>query len=180
MSLTDTSRYISLLLRHKPQVAGLTLDPHGWAEVDALIAAVNKTHPLTREMLEEIVRADEKGRYSFSEDGTRIRANQGHSVPVDVWLAKKTPPALLYHGTAEKYTSAIETQGLLPRTRLYVHLSPDRETAVKVGKRHGTPVVYSVDAAKMTTDGYDFYVSENGVWLTKAVPPRYLSRLDEK
>ena len=180
MSLTDTSRYISLLLRHKPQVAGLTLDPHGWAEVDALITAVNKTHPLTRETLEEIVRADEKGRYSFSEDGTRIRANQGHSVPVDVGLAKKTPPALLYHGTAEKYTPAIETQGLLPRTRLYVHLSHDRETAVKVGKRHGAPVVFLVNAAQMTTDGFDFYLSENGVWLTKAVPPRYLSRLDEK
>ena len=180
MSLTDTSRYISLLLRHKPQVAGLTLDPHGWVAVDALIAAVNKTHPLTRETLEEIVRADEKGRYSFSEDGTRIRANQGHSVPVDVGLAKKTPPALLYHGTSEGSLTAIEREGLLPRSRLYVHLSVDAHTAARVGARHGKPTVLVVDATKMTTDGYDFYVSENGVWLTKAVPPRYLSRLDEK
>ncbi len=179
MSLTDTSRYISLLLRHKPQVAGITLDAHGWAEVDALIAAVNKTHPLTRETLEKIVSEDEKGRYAFSEDGRRIRACQGHSIPVDVELRRETPPAVLYHGTAEKYTSAIEAQGLLPRTRLYVHLSPDRATAVKVGSRHGTPVVYAVDTAKMTTDGYDFYISENGVWLTKAVPVKYLTRLSD-
>lgn len=179
MSLTDTSRYISLILRHKPEVAGMTLDAHGWAEVDALIAAVNKTHPLTLEVLKEIVRNDPKGRYAFSEDGKRIRARQGHSVPVDAELQKATPPAVLYHGTAEKSVAAIEKEGLLPRTRLYVHLSPDRETAIHVGKRHGTPVVFVVNAEKMTTDGYDFYLSENGVWLTKAVPAGYLTRLPD-
>lgn len=177
MSLQNTSKYISLILRHKPEVIGITLDEHGWANVDELIAGVSKTHPLTTELLEEIVRTDEKQRYSFNEDHTLIRANQGHSIPVDVGLPEMVPPALLYHGTGEKYVASIDAQGLLPKSRLYVHLSPDVETARKVGARHGRPVIYTVDADAMYRDGHVFYRSVNGVWLTKSVPARYLQKI---
>ncbi len=177
MSLKNTSKYISLILRHKPEVIGITLDEYGWADVKELIEGVNKTHPLTMELLEEIVRTDEKQRYSFNEDKTKIRANQGHSVPVDVELQEKQPPEVLYHGTGEKYTGSIEKQGLLPRSRLYVHLSRDKETAMAVGRRHGSPVIYTVMAGQMHRDGYQFFLSANGVWLTKEVPVRYLHRI---
>lgn len=176
MTLTRISRYISLILRHKPEAAGITLDEHGWANVDELIAGVNKTHPLTMEVLQEIVRTDEKQRYSFSEDGTLIRANQGHSIPVDVELPELEPPKILYHGTGRKYVESIDRQGLLPKSRLYVHLSADQETAVNVGQRHGIPVVYTIQAEAMFKDGYLFYRSVNGVWLTKAVPVQYLEK----
>ena len=122
------------------------------------------------DILEEIVRSDEKQRYSFSEDGTKIRANQGHSIQVDVELPVTEPPETLYHGTAQRFAASIEVQGLLPQSRLYVHLSPDPETAEKVGQRHGQPVIYLVDAGQMHRDGYLFYLSANGVWLTKVVP----------
>ena len=172
----STSKFISLILRHKPEVIGITLDEHGWARVDELIAGVNRTRPLDLAGLEEIVRTDEKRRYSFNEDKTKIRANQGHSVPVDVELEAVTPPKLLYHGTGGKYVDSIEAQGLIPKTRLYVHLSGDYETAFKVGARHGKPRIYQVHAGKMAADGYVFYRSVNGVWLTKSVPPKYLTR----
>ena len=176
MTLKRISRYISLILRHKPEAAGITLDEHGWANVDELIAGVNKTHPLTMKVLQEIVRTDEKQRYSFSEDGTLIRANQGHSIPVDVELPELEPPKILYHGTGKKYVESIDRQGLLPKSRLYVHLSADQETAVNVGQRHGIPVVYTIQAETMSKDGYLFYRSVNGVWLTKAVPVQYLEK----
>ena len=176
MTLTQTSRYISLILRHKPETIGITLDEHGWANVDELIAGVSRTHPLTLELLQEIVRTDEKQRYSFNEDKTLIRANQGHSIPVDVELPELEPPAILYHGTGQKYVESIDRQGLLPKSRLYVHLSTDRDTAMKVGKRHGTPVIYTIQAGKMFADGYLFYRSVNGVWLTKEVPIEYLTK----
>ncbi len=179
MSLTETSKYISLILRHKPDVIGITLDEHGWADVDQLIEGVNKTHPLTRQMLAEIVRTDEKQRYSFNEDQTKIRANQGHSIPVDVELAEEIPPAVLYHGTGEKYVSSIDCQGLLAKSRLYVHLSKDIPTALKVGRRHGRPVIYQIDCRQMVKDGYKFYLSANGIWLTAHVPPAYLKKLAE-
>jgi putative RNA 2'-phosphotransferase len=177
MSVKNTSKYISLILRHQPEVIGITLDEHGWADVNQLIEGVNKTHPLTKELLEEIVRTDEKQRYSFNEDHTKIRANQGHSIPVDVELKEAEPPEELYHGTGEKYTGSIEKQGLIPKSRLYVHLSKDTETAVKVGQRHGKPVVYTVMAGEMYRDGYQFFLSANGVWLTKEVPVRYLHKI---
>ena len=132
------------------------------------------------EMLEEIVKTDNKQRYSFNEDKTLIRANQGHSIPVDVELEEKTPPDILYHGTGLKYTESIDRQGLIPKSRLYVHLSADYDTAVKVGQRHGKPVVYQVKAGKMTADGYKFYLSVNGVWLTKRVLPEYLLKTVQK
>lgn len=179
MSLIDTSRFISLILRHKPEVIGITLDAHGWARVDELIAGVSRTRPLTLEMLVEIVEKDSKRRYSFSEDRTLIRANQGHSVDVDVELEEREPPSVLYHGTAQKYTDSIEAMGLVPRSRLYVHLSSDADTAREVGARHGTPVVYTVDAAAMNDEGYRFFISENGVWLTEHVPTKFLTRIDK-
>ena len=176
-SMKSTSKFISLILRHKPEVIGITLDDHGWADTKELIEGVNKTHPLTMEMLEEIVRTDEKQRYSFNEDKTRIRANQGHSIPVDADLAELEPPEVLYHGTGEKSVPSIEKQGLRPMSRLYVHLSKDAATARTVGSRHGKPVVYIVLAGEMHRDGYPFFLSANGVWLTREVPVRYLQRI---
>ena len=172
-----TSKFISLILRHKPEAIGITLDEHGWAEVQELIAGVNRTYPLDMAGLEKIVAEDEKQRYSFNEDKTLIRANQGHSIPVDVELAEAAPPEVLYHGTGEKFAASIDAQGLVPKSRLYVHLSKDVETATKVGSRHGRPVVYEVASGKMRRDGIRFFLSANGVWLTKTVPPEYLRRL---
>ena len=167
-----------MILRHNPGVVGITLDEHGWADVSDLIDGINNTgnHSIDMETLEEIVRTDEKQRYSFNEDHSLIRANQGHSIPVDVELEEKIPPEMLWHGTGEKYVSSIDQQGLIPKSRLYVHLSSDTETARKVGGRHGKPVIYTVDCKKMTEDGYKFFLSANGIWLTKAVPPEYLGR----
>ena len=173
-----TSRYISLLLRHRPDIAGITLDEHGWAGVSELIQGVNRTQPLTMEMLESIVETDNKQRYSFNEDKTLIRANQGHSIQVDVELERREPPEKLWHGTGEKYIESIEEKGLISKSRLYVHLSSDYETAVTVGQRHGKPVVYEVDAKKMYRDGHVFYLSVNKVWLTKYVPALYLRKME--
>ena len=177
--LRNTSKFISLILRHKPETIGITLDEHGWADVQKLIEGINRTgeHIIDTDLLEEIVRTDEKQRYSFNEDHTLIRANQGHSIPVDVELEEKTPPDVLYHGTGEKYVASIDVQGLIPKSRLYVHLSSDLETAKKVGSRHGKPVIYEVNCRKMTEDGYQFYISANQVWLTKKVPVKYLKKL---
>lgn len=159
MGLKEKSKFISLILRHKPETIGISLDEHGWADVRKMILGISAAgnHHLSEELLEEIVRTDEKQRYFFNEDHTLIRANQGHSIPVDVELERKTPPAVLYHGTGEKYTDSIDVQGLIPKSRLYVHLSSDTETAKKVGNRHGKPVVYTVDCEAMTADGYPFY-----------------------
>lgn len=176
MNINETSKFISLILRHKPETIGISLDEHGWADVDELIAGISRTHELNKDILEEIVRTDDKQRYSFNEDKTLIRANQGHSIPVDVELDEVKPPEELWHGTGEKYVLSIDRQGLLPKSRLYVHLSKDEETAVKVGKRHGKPVLYIVKAGKMYRDGYKFYLSKNGVWLTKGVPVKYLTK----
>ena len=129
-------------------------------------------------VLEEIVETDNKQRYSFNEDKSLIRANQGHSIPVDVELEEKIPPEILWHGTGEKYVSSIDIQGLIPKSRLYVHLSKDSDTAVNVGKRHGRPVLFIVKSGDMYRDGYKFYLSRNGVWLTKNVPAKYLEKTE--
>lgn len=176
-NITKTSRYISLILRHKPEVIGIRLDKHGWASVTELIQGVNKTHPIDMNLLEEIVATDEKQRYAFNADKSLIRANQGHSVPVDVELEEIEPPEHLWHGTATKYVEDIDRSGLIAKSRLYVHLSSSKETAVTVGSRHGTPVVYRVASGKMHRDGsFRFFRSANGVYLVKHVPPHYLSR----
>lgn len=175
--LVRASRFLSLVLRHKPEAAGIQLDAHGWADVSELLRGIHQRHPLTFEQLEEIVQTDDKQRYSFNGDKTKIRANQGHSVPVDVELEELEPPEYLYHGTGEKYLDSILQKGLIAKTRLYVHLSANLETAKAVGIRHGTPVVFVVKSGQMFRDGLSFYRSENGVWLTKCVPPCYLEKL---
>ena len=169
------SKFIALVLRHKPEAAGIVLDSKGWADTENLIQGIRKTKDpsFTLEKLAEIVYTDEKGRYSFSDDLRKIRANQGHSVNVDVELEEVQPPQLLYHGTATKYIDSIEEHGLIAKSRLYVHMSDTVDTATKVGSRHGKPVVYTIHAQKMFEDGYRFYRSINGVWLTKEVPVKY-------
>ena len=172
------SVFISLVLRHKPEATRITLDEHGWANVDELINGINNTgRKIDMTMLEEIVKTDNKQRYSFNEDKTLIRANQGHSIPVDVELKEQEPPELLYHGTADRFVKSIMKEGLKPMSRLYVHLSKDIETAKKVGKRHGNPVVLKIHSEQMKRDGGKFYLSENGVWLTKKVDVEYLEKL---
>ena len=177
MTLTEISKTISFALRHRPERLGLTLDKHGWADVPALIEAINAMQPFDMATLEKIVAEDEKQRYSFNEDKTRIRANQGHSIPVDVEMPRRTPPEFLWHGTGEQYVKSIEKGGLIPKSRLYVHLSADEETALKVGRRHGKPVLFRVASGRMAKDGFVFYLSQNGVWQTEKVPRRYLERL---
>lgn len=174
------SVFISLVLRHKPEAAGITLDEHGWANVEELIHGIRNTgRNIDMSMLKEIVRTDNKQRYSFNEDQTCIRANQGHSIPVDVELKEKEPPEFLYHGTAERFLNGILTEGLKPMSRLYVHLSMDMETANKVGKRHGIPVILRVHSGEMRRDGIRFYLSENGVWMTKHVDVKYLEKMND-
>lgn len=173
------SKFISLILRHKPDVIGISLDKQGWAEVDELISGIRKSGKhIDIEILKEIVKTDRKGRYSFNEDGTRIRANQGHSIRVDVGLKETAPPDVLYHGTAERFMADIMEKGIRSMSRLYVHLSKDMDTAVNVGKRHGKPVVFRINTKKMKEDGVRFFLSENGVWLTDYVAPEYISMAD--
>lgn len=179
MSLNEISKYIALILRHKPETIGITLDEHGWANVSELIEGIAKDHDFNMDMLEEIVRTDNKQRYSFNEDHTLIRANQGHSIPVDVELEEVVPPEILFHGTGEKFVSSIDEQGLIPKSRLYVHISEDIDTATKVGSRHGKPVIYKIKSGEMNRDGFIFYRSVNGVWLTKAVPVKYLEKIEK-
>ena len=172
----NLSKYISLILRHKPEAAGIQLDEHGWANVDELIAGINSSgRNIDMDDLVEIVRTDNKGRYSFNEDKTLIRANQGHSIPVDVELKETVPPEYLYHGTASRFMDSISKDGLKPMSRLYVHLSQDIETALKVGKRHGDPVVLRIYSKTMHEDGIKFYLSENGVWLVDRVDAKYFN-----
>lgn len=167
------SKYLSRHLRHQPDRIGLTLDEGGWADIDALVAAA-AAHGFrfTRAELDHVVAVNDKRR--FTVEGDRIRANQGHSVDVDLGLPTATPPAYLYHGTVARALAAIRAEGLRPMSRHAVHLSPDRETATRVGARRGRPVVLSVDAGAMHRDGHVFHLSANGVWLTAAVPPACL------
>ncbi|MFA1510030.1 RNA 2'-phosphotransferase [Priestia aryabhattai] len=169
------SVFISLILRHKPEVANIKLDEFGYANVDELIKGVNETgRRMNLNILKEIVSDDKKGRYSFNESFTLIRANQGHSINVKVPLQKLEPPQFLYHGTAERFLDSILSSGVKKMNRLYVHLSDNLDTAKQVGKRHGKPVIVTVDAQKMYEDGYEFYLSENKVWLTDFVPTKYV------
>lgn len=177
--LTKLSKFISLVLRHDPSAAGLSLDEHGWADTGELIAGMCAAgKPIDLPTLERIVAEDEKQRYTLTEDRKLIRANQGHSVPVDLELEPIEPPRTLLHGTADRFAAAIGREGLRRMSRQYVHLSADLETARKVGARHGNCIIYEVDAAGMHRDGFRFYRSANGVWLTDAVPPVYLRRIE--
>ena len=173
--LIQLSKFLALVLRHKPEKANLTLDEEGWCHVDELINNTKNTrNEFTMALLEQIVSTDDKNRYSFNEDKTKIRANQGHSVQVDLKLEPIDPPPILYHGTATRFLDSIMTEGLKPMNRLQVHLSAKYETAVSVGKRHGKVAVLDVDSTQMHADGILFYCSQNGVWLTDTVPPQYL------
>lgn len=175
-TMTQMSKLIALVLRHDPGKLGLSMDTHGWVDVASLVKALDGVQPFTMADLEQIVQTDEKQRYSFNADKTKIRANQGHSIPVDLELEPVTPPDVLWHGTATRFCESIEREGLLPRGRQYVHLSPDEQTAAKVGRRHGKLALYLVDCAAMAADGHKFYLSQNGVWLADAVLPCYLRR----
>ncbi len=166
--MQPTSQTLAYLLRHNPQKAGLQLDAQGWCDVSSL-------EPLyTREALEQLVQADPKGRFAFSQDRTKIRATYGHSVKVQPVGPPQEPPVKLYHGTAAQFQDAIWQQGVLPQRRQFVHLHEDREAARRVGKRHGTPLVYTVGCREMAADGYSFYNAGHGVWLVPAVPVKYL------
>lgn len=176
--LDKLSIFISLVLRHRPDAAGITLDEHGWANVEELLNGINDTgRRIDAKILDEIVATDNKQRYSFNQDKTLIRANQGHSIAVDVELKEQEPPEFLYHGTAVRFLDDILDGGLKPMNRLYVHLSKDIETALKVGKRHGDPVILKIYCGDMYDDGYKFYLSENGVWLTKKVDVKYFEEI---
>ena len=175
MNIEKLSKFISLILRHKPEEIGISLDDFGWAEVEDLINGINTSgRNIDMNILEEIVRTDNKQRYSFNEDKTKIRANQGHSIPVKVELKELAPPSTLYHGTATKSIEGIKQLGIKSMSRLYVHLSKDFETAKQVGERHGECVVLVINAKRMYENGIKFYLSENGVWLTEYVDPKYI------
>lgn len=173
--LKELSVYLAYILRHNPAAAGIELDRNGWADVGELIGGMCRAgREIDRGTLEEIVKTDEKGRYSFNGDGSKIRANQGHSIDVDVGLEEKIPPEILFHGTAERFLEGIRRTGLSKMSRRYVHLSKDEETAKKVGARHGKPIVLQIEAGRMRRDGYKFFLSANGVWLTESVPIGYI------
>ncbi|MEU6035386.1 RNA 2'-phosphotransferase [Actinomadura sp. NPDC047616] len=169
------SKYLARHLRHRPQDIGITLDPHGWVDVDELLsAAARHGFPFSRDELDRVVAANDKRRYALDATGRRIRANQGHSVDVDLDLPVTPPPPYLYHGTTSRFVAAIRRDGLRRMNRHAVHLSPDRETAERVGSRRGRPVVLTVDSGRMAADGHEFRVTPNDVWLVESVPPRYL------
>ncbi|WP_296880032.1 GNAT family N-acetyltransferase [Thomasclavelia sp.] len=175
INLNRLSRFISLILRHKPETIDVTLDNHGWLGVDEMLEGIRKHgYFINQSILDEIVASDEKQRYHYNEDKTKIRAAQGHSVAVDVDMDEKIPPDVLYHGTSTANLKKIEQSGIKKMSRLYVHLSKDAMTAFKVGKRHGIPVVLVIDTKAMQADGYKFYLSANGVWLCDDIEFKYV------
>jgi len=175
-SLVSISKFLSLVLRHKPELIGLQLDRHGWADISSLIHAANQNgRSLDLELLIRVVHENDKQRFAISEDGMRIRASQGHSLGVDLLLEPRTPPELLYHGTIEQFLPSIRERGLLAGARQHVHLSADVHTAEVVGRRRGEPVILVIAAAEMHREGNVFYLSQNGVWLVKHVPSSFIS-----
>ena len=173
--MSNLSVFVALVLRHNPAAAGSALDKNGWADVNELINGINRTgRYIDFETLAEIVATDEKQRFAFNSEKSKIRASQGHSIDVDLELEETEPPKFLYHGTAEKYLESIKRQGIEKKTRNFVHLSPTEQTAIKVGSRHGSPVVLKIDAQRMAAEGYKFFISKNGVWLTDRVPFEYV------
>ncbi|QEL20339.1 RNA 2'-phosphotransferase [Limnoglobus roseus] len=173
--IVRTSKFLSLVLRHKPEEIGLTLDANGWADVEELIRLTNAHGvSLTRPLLEQVVAENDKKRFAFSDDGRRIRASQGHSVEVDLALPPSEPPAELFHGTATRFLDSIRASGLHSANRQHLHLSPDAITATKVGQRHGKPVILIVRAGEMFAAGHQFFLSANGVWLTERVPVEFI------
>jgi putative RNA 2'-phosphotransferase len=169
------SKFLSYVLRHRPDEIGLTLDANGWALITDLIErSQTASMALTEDLIREIVRSSDKQRFALSDDGTKIRANQGHSIEVDLALERRQPPELLFHGTTTRFLDEIRQEGLRPMKRQHVHLSPDEVTAMKVGQRHGKPVVLTIKAGEMWRAGIAFFLSANGVWLTERVEPRFV------
>jgi putative RNA 2'-phosphotransferase len=175
------SKFLSLVLRHKPEEIGLVLDGQGWADIGELIEKAGRHGMvLTREVVARIVETSDKQRFAIDATGKRIRANQGHSVDIDLGLVPSEPPPVLFHGTGEKSVTAIRAEGLKAGQRQHVHLSPDEETAIRVGRRHGRPVVLRIAAGRMRESGHVFFLSTNGVWLTEAVPVQFIEFQNEK
>ncbi|GFP76508.1 RNA 2'-phosphotransferase [Clostridium fungisolvens] len=171
----ELGKFISLILRHSPETIGITLDENGWAKVEDLIEGINRARKrIDFDTLERIVKENNKQRYSFNDDRTKIRANQGHSIEVDVELAESIPPKHLYHGTSKRFIDSIMDLGIQKQSRQYVHLSMDFDTALSVGKRHGKPIVLKIDSIRMFNNGHKFYLSKNKVWLTDSVPVEYI------
>ena len=169
------SKFLSLILRHRPETVGVELDEAGWVSVDELLEAIKASgRQLTRDMLETVVRENDKQRFAFNEDATMIRASQGHSVDVELQYQPTEPPEFLYHGTPQKFVRSIQDQGLKKMSRHHVHLHEDVQVATTVGKRRGVPVVLTVQSGQMHRDGFEFFVSENRVWLVDNVPAKYI------
>lgn len=178
--LTHLSKFLSLVLRHQPETIGIQLDQNGWADINELIEKANN-HGIEfdRETLNHIVETNSKKRFAFNDGYDKVRASQGHSVAIELGYTNQKPPKILYHGTGEKSVQSILDSGLIKRSRQHVHLSSDIETALKVGQRHGKPFVFKVLAEQMYLDNFPFFISDNGVWLTDNVPPKYLNLNEE-
>ncbi|MGN6420913.1 MAG: RNA 2'-phosphotransferase [Pseudobacter sp.] len=174
-NLKHISKFMSLVLRHRPEEIGLQLDENGWADLQELIIKLNsKGANVDEATIQLVVDTNEKKRFAFNDDKTKIRANQGHSIKVDLQLSPATPPDVLYHGTALHVIASIMKNGLLKQNRHHVHLTASKETAVSVGARHGKPVVLEIDAARMVAEGFEFYITDNDVWLVEIVLPEYI------
>lgn len=175
-TLEKTSKFLSYVLRHKPEAIGLTLDQQGWANIDELIQCAQKNNEqLDYELLLTVVKTSDKKRFALSPDGLKIRASQGHSThQVHIDYKEQIPPEYLFHGTATRFLDSILEQGLIPQSRHHVHLSSNKQTAIMVGKRHGQPTVLRIDALSMYKHGFKFYLSDNGVWLTEMVPSNFI------
>lgn len=179
--ITHISKFLSLVLRHKPETISIVLDQNGWTDVDTLLKNSNSYGiKLDKEILKHIVQTNSKKRFAFNETFDRIRASQGHSIEIELGYTSKKPPEILYHGTSEKSVQSILDTGLEKQSRQQVHLSTDIETAIKVGQRHGKPFVFKVLAEQMYKDKFEFFISDNGVWLTDTVPTKYLEQTDDK
>ncbi len=179
--ITYISKFLSLVLRHKPETIGIELDQNGWADVDTLLKYSNSYGiKFDKEILKHIVETNSKKRFAFNETFDRIRASQGHSIEIELGYTSQKPPVILYHGTSEKSVQSILDTGLEKQSRQQVHLSADIETAIKVGQRHGKTFVFRVLAEQMYKDKFEFFYSANGVWLTDTVPTKYLEQTDDK
>jgi len=178
--ITKTSKFLSLLLRHKPETIGLELDESGWANIKELIE-LSKQNKKTMDLplIHQVVATNDKQRFSISDDGRFIRANQGHSIPVNLELEPVQPPSSLFHGTATRFLNSIFEQGLVKRNRQHVHLSATKETATAVGQRHGKPVILMINSFLMHENGYEFFQSKNGVWLTDHIPTKFIKKEEE-
>lgn len=178
--LTHISKFLSLVLRHQPETISIQLDQNGWTDVNELIEkATNYGVKFDKDILKHIVATNSKKRFAFNDTLDKIRASQGHSVDIELGYSNQKPPTILFHGTADKFVQSILDTELEKRNRQHVHLSSDLETALKVGQRHGKPFIFKVLAEQMYNDNFQFYISENGVWLTDNVPTKYLKRNDE-